>query len=221
MKKLLLGFVLILGINALAFSLDEGWISLGANWSNYFDRGSNLGNFYMGSPGLNLSSYAFPNQKNIGFFVNCGLFFPVVQTIEKNYKPIIQVDMILGPGFRFAINETLKVHAGIGVDINCLYLMYRISEDNKTTDDRSAFGIGGDIGLKYDLTDVIYINFGTTLTYNFASYQLVRSTQDNWTNTEREASRWINNYSLIGIKPYVAIGFNHYQEKGQWGKPGK
>ncbi|MDR0722686.1 MAG: hypothetical protein LBF75_07870 [Treponema sp.] len=219
MKKLLLGFVLIFGINAIAFSLEEGWISLGANWGNYFDRGSELGSVYIGSPGINLSSYAFWNQKNIGMFVSCDFFFPVVENIENNYKPIGQIDLMVGPGFKYAINEALKVYAGIGFDINWLSLMDRINEDEKTTDTRKAFGIGGDIGLKYDLTDLFYINVGTTVTYNFAGYQLVRSTADNWTNTKTETSRWIHNYSLIGIKPYIAIGFNYYQEKVHWGKP--
>jgi hypothetical protein len=221
MKKLLLGLVLLFGINALSFSLEEGWTSVGATWSNYFDRGSELGNFYMGSPGVNFNAYGLWNQKNIGMFFNCALVFSVVENIENNYKPIVQADYMIGPGFRYDINKSLNLHFGIGLNVNQLCLMDRTDEDTKSIDNRTAYGIGGDIGLKYDLTDVIFIQFGTTLTYNFASYQSVRSTQDNWVNTKKEASRWINNYSLVGIKPYMAIGFNYYQEKVHWGKPSK
>jgi hypothetical protein len=95
----------------------------------------------------------------------------------------------------------------------------RVNDDKKCKDYRISMGIGGDIGIKYDITNVIYIDFGAALTYNFAGYRTVKSSLDNWTNTKQEHSGWINNYTLFGIRPYIAIGFNYYSENGKWGKP--
>jgi hypothetical protein len=218
MKKTVLSLVLFLGFAVATFSLEETWLSIGANFGNYFDNGSDAGDFYVGSPGINLGGYGFWNQKNIGIFFNYGFLFPVADTIGNDYKPTVQADFVLGPGFRHAINEKLKLHFGIGLDVNLLALLDRVDNDNKLSDERIALGIGGDIGLKYDLTDVVYIDCGAALSYNFAGYRRVESTSDNWTNTKRE-SGWINGYSMLGIRPYIAIGFNYYQEKGKWGKP--
>ena len=219
MKKIVWGVMLFLGLTTMTFSLEETWLSTGVNFGNYFGNGSDMGNFYVGSPGVNFSGYGFWNKKNMGIFFNYGLLFPVGDSIKNNYKPIVQGDFILGPGFRYNINEKLKLHFGIGLDINLLALLDRTNIDVKASEERIALGLGGDIGLKYDITDVIYFNIGTTLSYNFASHRWGESTLDNWTNTKRESSGWINGYSMIGIRPYIAIGFNYYQEKGKWGKP--
>jgi hypothetical protein len=219
MKKTIFRFVLFVVLTTTAFSLEETWLSIGANFGNYFDNGSDSGSFYAGSPGINFGGYGFWNQKNIGMFFNYGLFFPVAETFGNNYKPIVQADFILGPGFRYNINEKLRLHFGIGLDVNLLFLLDRVDKNNKVTDKRIALGIGGDMGLKYDITDVVYIDFGTTLSYNFAGHSKIESTLDNWTNTKMESSGWINRYSMFGIRPYIAIGFNYYQENGKWGKP--
>jgi hypothetical protein len=219
MKRAIFGFALILGVNSVLFPLEETWLSIGANFGNYFESGSDLGNFYMGSPGINVSGYGFSNKKNMGMFFNYGFLFPAANTIAHDVNLILHGNFILGPGFRYNINENLKLHWGIGFDFNVYALLDRVNEDKETRDSRIGLGIGGDIGLKYDITDVIYINFGTTVTYNFANYRGLESTDDNWTNTRQVTSGWINNYALFGIKPYIAIGFNYYQEKGKWGKP--
>jgi outer membrane protein W len=147
------------------------------------------------------------------------LLFPVIDTIESNYNPIVQADFILGPGFRYNINEKLKLRFGIGLNVNYFALLDRIDDDKKFANWRIGLGIGGDIGLKYDLTDAFYLDFGIALDYNFADYRWIESTIDNWTNTKREASGWINNYSVFGIRPYIGIGINLYQEKIHIGKP--
>jgi hypothetical protein len=68
----------------------------------------------------------------------------------------VQGDFILGPGFRYNLSEKLKLHFGIGIDVNLFALLDSTNSDVKSTDNRTALGLGGDIGLKYDITDVIY-----------------------------------------------------------------
>jgi hypothetical protein len=184
MKKLMVIFSLLIGINSIVSAQQESWFSLGVNYGNYFKLGTSLKNDYLGSPGVNLGVYRF-FYKNIGMFFNIGLFFPVLQN-----------ELNIGPCFRYDFNEKLKVHFGVGLNVN-MYLLDIGNNNRSSADDRIGIGVGGDIGLKYDITDVVYIDFGTTLAYNFGDY------------------------SIFGIKPYIAIGINSYQEKAHMGKPKK
>ena len=220
MKKVIFGLLLIVGIRTSAYSIEESWFSFGTGFGNYFDSGSDLNNNYFGSPGINFSGYLFSDQKNTGAFFNYGFLFPVIDNIENNYQPyFMQLDFIMGQGFRFNLNERLYMHFGAGLAFNIYGFMDEKDINEKITDSRFSIGIGGDVGVKYDITDIVYVNFGTALTYNFAGYSVVESTLDNWTNTRLESSDWINGYSMFGIRPYIAIGFNYYQTKGKWGKP--
>jgi hypothetical protein len=178
-----------------------------------------LEDFYAASPGINLTGYSFSDRKNIGSFYNYGFFYPLLDNIEGNFKPVIQYDFIIGLGFRYDINERIKLHFGIGPDFNLLYLLNREDENVKQTDYIISFGLGQDIGIKFDITDIVYIDAGAVLTYNFAALRVVESTADNWKNTAQESSGWVKKFSMPGIKPYIAVGFNIYREKARWGKP--
>ena len=222
--------VLILGANSVLSSQGEtwedGWLALGANFGNYFQNDADLGGFYAGSLGVNFSGYGFWNhKKNIGVFFNHALLLPhqnplAVNTIDSNYNKVVSSDFLVGPGFRHKINDKLQFHYGIGLNISLFNFLNRLNDDDKFTDQRYSFGIGGDVGLKYDITDVMYLNIGTTLNFNFANYRVAESTADNWANTKRDSSGWINS-PMFGIRPYFAVGVNFYSRRAplQWGKP--
>jgi hypothetical protein len=226
MKKLVIVLALFLMANSFLFSSDviwsENWLGIGANFGNYFQNDSDLGNFYAGSSGINFSAYAFPNhKKNIGLFINFGLLFPVLNTIEDNYDLVTKSEYIFGPVFRHNINEKIKLYYGIGINFYFSYFLNDVNDNIKYSDYRTGFGIGGDVGFKYDITDIVYINIGTTLVYNFVSARTAESTTDNWTNTRLDFNGWSNNFSMFGIRPYIAIGLNSYYEhvRTRWGKP--
>jgi hypothetical protein len=227
MKVFGIVLALILGGNSVLFSLEEAWLATGTNFGNYFQNEAALGNFYAGSFGINFSGYSFWNhEKNIGFFFNYSLLLPyrnplAVNTIENNYNPVASADFLLGPGFKYHINDKLILHYGVGLNFTIFNFLNRTNDEIKYSDHRIGLGIGGDVGLKYDITDIIYLNIGTTLTYNFANHRLAESTVDNWTNTRRDSSGWVNGFSMFGIRPYIAVGVNMYSESVplQWGKP--
>jgi len=214
MKKFFFVILIFLCMSAMVFSdewrAEERWLSIGANFGNYFEDGSDLGDFHVGSPGLNLSGYSFSNHRNIGFFFNFGVLFPVMNSIESNYNPTIQADFLLGPGFRFNITDRFRLYCGAGLNVNLLTLYDRESVSAEFLNDKISFGIGGDVGVKFDFTNAIFINVGSTVSYNFAAY--------NFVETNKVASGWIDGYSMIGIRPYVGIGFNFYS-RSKWGKP--
>jgi hypothetical protein len=214
MKKGILGIALIIGINFSIFAQVETWNSYGFNFGNYFEYGDDLGDIYIGSPGINVNSYTFFDKKMFGVFYNIGLFFPVTENVI--YTPIVQADFVLGPSFRYDINEKLKLHLGIGVDINLLSFKNGENTGGKhDITEANAFniglGIGWDIGLKYDITDTIYINFGATMPIvGKVIININQEKQVGW-------NYFVNGYSMV--VPYIAIGFNYYQERRQWGRP--
>jgi hypothetical protein len=227
MKKFVVVLALFLMANSVLFSLEEGWFATGTNFGNYFQNDAAFGNFYAGTFGINLSGYAFWNhEKNVGFFFNYGILLPyknplATNTIESNYNQVFSADFLMGPGFKYQINEKLTLHYGIGLNFNIFNFLDRANDNDKSWDQRIGLGIGGDVGLKYNITDTVYLNIGTALTYNFANYRKADSTTDNWTNTRRDSSGWMNNFSMFGIRPYIAIGVNFWSEsvKGQLGRP--
>jgi hypothetical protein len=218
MKKIFFGLILIFVLNAIAFSFEETWLSTGVNFGSYFDSGSDLGKFQISSIGINLSDYLFPKEKHIGVFFNYGLLFPVYNTIENAFMPLIQQDIMLGIGFRLYITEKLNMVFGFGIiDINWLSL-YNETDGKKITDDRISFGCGGDIGIRYEFNDIIYIVGGTTMTYNPVSFRSVSMPIDSWKHATVIHEIITEKYTMIGSRQYIAIGFNYYRERGHWGK---
>jgi outer membrane protein W len=111
----------------------------------------------------------------------------------------------VGVGFGYDISQNMKLHFGIGPDMNMLF--FHTDKDSGTTkgDYLIGLGIGGDIGIKYNITNHLCLNVGTTLTYNFAAYREIRSI-NNWDDQKAESSGWVSRYSMVDIKPYIAIG---------------
>jgi hypothetical protein len=83
-------------------------------------------------------------------------------------------------------------------------------------------GIGTDIGIKYDITDFFYISGGVTLSYMFYNHTSLYSHETSANDAKirtRIIDENIKGYGMFTAKPYLALGFNYYQEKAAWGKP--
>jgi hypothetical protein len=216
MKKGFLCVALAAGISAMGFS--EGtkpfpfdiWFSTGPTFGNYFMNGDDIKSSYAGSPGMNLNFYALFGEKNIGIFFNYGILFPAINNISKNYDPSFQLDfLLLGIGFGHNLSDAAKLYFGIGPNMNVLFL-HSNNKGQKNGDYLIGLGVGGNIGIKYNFTKWLSIDAGTTLSYNFAAYREMRNNIDFRQNKyELEKSGWVKRYSMIGLKPYVAIGFGY------------
>lgn len=219
MKKTILIVALTLFLSTFAFSLEESWMSMGFVYGNFFNTNQNSlspteGGF-VASPGISMNSYAFWDKKNIGlFFYYAGLFPTIINTKDEitNYHSV-QLEAIIGPGFRYRITDRLSLVYGAGFDFLMDGADYYVQTD--TARQYSALGvnlgIGGDVGLKFDISNALLINVGTSLSYNFVNYTLISSPGN-------DTTKWAIN-SLFGLKPYIAIGFNLYNENAHWGKP--
>lgn len=229
MKKRVFPLVLLVGINTVCFSLAEGWLSLGFEYGNFFERTSDGGNTvqsYIGSPGINLNIYGFWNGMNVGIFVHDIFAFPqtgnsVINGVNTDinfsaYDFVMQTGIILGPGFRYNFTDKLKLQCGIGFSVLGTAGDYRESIPGYGTIGFSIvsynLGIGCDMGIKYDITNVFYINIGSILTFDFASYT-------SFTSSFGNTSEWAKDYFMFGLRPYISIGINLYNDSYNVGKP--
>jgi hypothetical protein len=237
MKKFLVLVVLAISMRPAIFSLSESWTGLGFEWGNFFENVSKDGNTaktYMSSPGGTLNGYTFWNRGNIGLFSIMAFLFPNKSTLDINgvktsvdlsvYDILFQFNAIIGPGFRYNVNDKLALQFGVGLNYmqtvgSYTNTIFVAGYTEKVGFTLLAFnlGIGGDIGMKLDITDTIFVSVGSTLSFDFASHTFVFSSY-------RNTSGWASGYSLFGIRPYLCIGFNSWAEepgpfKGKLGKP--
>ncbi|MDR0563071.1 MAG: hypothetical protein LBG73_10340 [Spirochaetaceae bacterium] len=220
MKKIAtLALTLALGGSAL-FALEEDWFTIGFEFSNYIEHSSD-GTKYIGGPGINVKGYSFNDNHDIGFFILSSILFPLIGIEDETFS--LQDDIIVGPGFRYRFSDRLALHFGAGIDF-----LFGLSLNTKDQINYTRlyinWGIGGDLGLKFDISDVIYIDLGTSLSCFFLGYESLTKSfkRDDATTVQTDlGSGRIQDFVSFGIKPYIGIGFNVYQEKPIRGKPPK
>jgi outer membrane protein W len=87
------------------------------------------------------------------------------------------------------ITDKLKLRFGVGLDAMGLF-----GEQNKESVDYSisgiSWGVGGDIGLKYEITDIFFVNAGLVFLYNFLQYADVNSSSDGKKTWTEISSDW-------------------------------
>ena len=208
MKKVFITILLTIGINTYVFSQTETWLSFGFEHGNFWEKSSDGSDYikgYIGSPGIGLSAYIFWNKGNIGLFIHDIFAFPTKMTVERNGNKseidlsddfLMQVGIIIGPGFRYHITDDFKLHFGLGLS----YLLSTSSSINSSVVAYN-YGIGGDIGLKYDISDIFYINIGSIIACDFMNLTTV-------SDSYSSVSVFAKNYSMIHLRPYICIGFN-------------
>jgi hypothetical protein len=243
MKKNICLVILILGVCASVFSFSpsESSISLGFGWGNAFEsaeEGGKTVKTYMGSPGITLESYQFWNGHNVGLFANAGFLFPVKMTSDASgvktdvdlsiYDYLFQENLIIGPGFRRGLNDRFTLLVGVGLDLlfniaaysKSVYVGYGWINNVSHSTFSFGMGIGGDVGVKFDITDKVFLKLGSTVSYDFLCYSSIRTNLSAIGNQ----SGWVSGYSMIGFRPYLTVGLNVYVTepgffKGKLGKP--
>jgi hypothetical protein len=222
MKKMFFGLFFI-GVAVLCFSQNStGWGSIGLGYDNQWESsGSPKIKTHMSSLAVTTSSYTFKMEKNIGFFSHTSFLFPRTSTIEASGIKVT-VDLpgdgfimgfngIFGPGFKLNLDEEILLNFGIGPNTE---ILLATSENARSLG--FLLGIGGDIGIKFNITDIIAISLGSTISYNFASYVAGSNSMVG------NISGWAKDYSLINLRPYVYLSLNRFYDsdkKAHLGKP--
>jgi hypothetical protein len=223
MKKILVFSLLLSCLYFGAFADSESMVGLGPGLDSSFGsktvQEETIENNLI-APGIVFDDYVFWNKKDIGLFTNIAFLFPLSGQFDiadlEDYKILFQFNMMIGPGFRFNLTDKLLLKTGVGLNYMQSIGTFRapvfIGQGFTSTMSylMIAFnlGIGGDIGLKFDFTDNIFLGVGSTVAYNFLSYTSVSS---EYTDV-RTRSGWDSSYSMINIRPYLCIGMNFWTE---------
>jgi hypothetical protein len=221
MKKLVTAALFLVCGTAAVFAQQETWLSMGFEFGNSIEHYDGE-TTYIGSPGFNVNTYGFLEKRDIGVFFHYGFLSSVVTAGKRDLADYgFQMDFITGPGFRYSFNDNLKLQFGIG--INWMVIAADYARDGKDYSRAVVnLGIGTDMGIKYDINDFFYISGGVTLSYLFHNYTSLYSHEtpanDISINT-RIIDETIKGYGMFTAKPYLALGFNYYQEKTVRGKP--
>jgi hypothetical protein len=229
MRKILCLIVLALGVHAVAFSFSpsESSTGLGFGWGNFFERakeGGNTAKTYMGSPGIMLEAYQFWSGHNIGLFTNVGFLFPTKMTSDVSgvktdvdlgiYDFLFQDNIIIGPGFRYSFDDHFTLLAGVGFDVllsiasysRSVYVGYGWLNNVSYAMFSLGLGIGGDVGIKFDVTDKIFLKLGSAVSYEFLNHSSISTNVSAIGNQ----SGWASGYSMFGFRPYLCVGLNSY-----------
>jgi len=221
MKKMFFLFFLFAVICSLSSALHETWFSAGYEQAFLMETQTDLLGYnidkFTSSRGMNLSAYRFLHE-DIGIFVHGTFLFPYesrtwdnkgIYNINLNdYLMNIQFGSTAGFAFKYDITGDFKFYGGIGLN----YLMtWAVFPGEKTLSYdifSSSIGIGGDIGLKYDFTDRIFISTGCILTFDFARH----TTADTYTGSSisASASEWDPDFFMFNARPYISLGLNFF-----------
>lgn len=222
-RRVLTTLILTISVFSI-YAQAESWMSLGYEQGNFIEIVSDNGDSLkstMSSPGINLSVYEFYNKSNVGIFIHDSFLFPKsgslsdgIDTINIDfsvYDFLMQIGLIIGPGFRLPIDEKLNLYYGVGLSL---------LQTSGIIDDQSYYyvllayniGVGGNFGFKYDFNETMYLDVGVTANYDFSNYTSISSSYI-------EYDEWADNYYMISYRPYAAIGINLYRETAGLGKP--
>jgi hypothetical protein len=224
MKKVVSTCVVFIFIAVSAFAMTESWTSVGYEKGMFLELDGDDTNYTMQSEGIGSSSFTFAEGSDSGLYFHGSFMLPTTGTKTQNgnttevdysqFDFISQIGIVIGPGFRNRISGGVSTYCGLGLSVMQLAGYYENGFDYYGILGYS-FGFGGEIGLKVDLSDALYLGIGVVGTYEFKSYTTISSTL---TGTN---SNWSDDYSLFSARPYIMIGFNSFNKTATIGKPTK
>jgi hypothetical protein len=139
--------------------------------------------------GLNVNWFKFSENKIVGPYYNIGLAFATSRKIEgvkEDFDFGLDIDFVVGPGFRIPISDKMRVTVGIGLHVPITTYDFR--------DALIGLGIGGTVAYNLQLTEKLMLNVGTTLAGDFLGYSL-------------DTSESMDDYSAFKAKPFIGIAF--------------
>lgn len=213
-----------------AFAKSESWTYGGVEYSSAFENtgaGSAQTKSSLTSVGVNLTDFTFWNTSNIGLYLHDGFLFPVSESITGSsgtvqvdlsaYSYLVVTSIIVGPGIRYPLNHSVAILGGIGLHLLQLSGRSSLYQSGYGTIDTSILGwnlgLGADLGIKFDIGNVIFFAVGASAVYDPIDYTTINS------NVYGTSSGWGVDYYLIGVDPFVCIGINIFQNMYTLGKP--
>ena len=206
MKRIILLIILLIIIISNSYASHESYITFGISFQNTInleDRsisgnpiqtaGGNIGVL-----GLSINNYNFWNDENIGLFINCYyLFLPIYFT--KNESDLTKYgsnssNLIIGPGFKYPINNQITMLAGVGLNFIVHIVNYELKNNDIIKKTTINLGLGSQIGIKLDLTEKFCMMFLVNAGCDFINY-------------EEKINKWTSQKNLA-FMPSVCFGLN-------------
>jgi len=208
-KTLVISFFIFL--NGIVFSQTTSQLSVGFEEANSLEIIKNQDLLYIPFLGIELTDYTFFNR-NFGVFVHTELLFPVLRDFQI-YDSSIVIGALFGPSLRIPLNSVFDVVFGIGFGISGTSIRY-------TQDTRSFgqinyernelnLGLGGDVRIKWFISNIFYINAGSILSCYFINYSSVISKYGDYAG-------FTQNYYMFSLNPYIGIGLQFpFRKRGK------
>jgi hypothetical protein len=219
----------------LSETANQNWLASGFEWGNYLEgflRGKDSRKAYYGSPGLVISYHHFFRGNNLGFFVNNSILFPLIVSEQENgkskntkYDFLAQCNLILGPAYRFTLNERMAVSLGAGVDV----FISESWKDKKIDAGSSGFnpalgivkgsetintlglGVGGDLSFKFDFDDRWFFTTGSAVSFDFLKWNssgIEVEITKHTANVVKNKIKAVKDPYSLNIRPRIGFGVN-------------
>ena len=233
MKNTLLVFVFTVGLSSLAFAqqeawISEVWISAGYEFGSFADRYVNQGQeieTMNSSHGMNIASYNFLWNR-FGIFARGSFLTPQkswmlndtgMSKIDlSNYSYMFDSGLLLGMVYRLNFTDDFKSYFGLGINWYTTSALYSGIGTASHSKDTNNIGIGGDIGLKVDLSDRFFLQLGSLITLDFARHAVIETYSG--TSLTNTSSGWNEKYFMLSTRPYFAAGLNFFWQS-EGGRP--
>lgn len=223
--------ILFFGLIIISAYTAETWLSAEYQYGFYFLKGEHLIDiiadkndkyFKIGKNGMNIKTYTFWNNQNIGLFTKTGLSFPYSNNnYQKNYQfnnIVIPLSFGSGVGFRHSPSDKSSIYCAVGFNLN-FYLVFAKSKNLrylKSTNRKSyghefVFSLISDIGYKYNINNNVYLNVGTNLDFGFAKHikhiSPAESFYPEYSIKYSTTSKWAKGSFSFEFMPYIGVGF--------------
>lgn len=226
MKIKFLSVMLSLFISSAVFSWEfnssyESWGGIGFKFGNSFEM-SNAGRNFIAASGFNIHAYTFRDNRNLGLAIRGSCLFPVLERgAESNYD--LQMDFFAGWVRRWQLSESFTVYGGLGLQFGYMFAFdYRSNTDTDQSKQVFLFGIASDLGVKYDITDKVYVNLGCLVPWFYSNNGTIFSYPEGRVGQGYfdSLSEGVLNYMVVSVRPYIGIGINTYSfQREVIGKP--
>ncbi|QQO09936.1 hypothetical protein [Breznakiella homolactica] len=205
MKKIIMVFLIMCAFGSCLFANSSRMISFGAGFGMVWENLDNKDLYYnkdvyYNKIDFNFNYFQFFGNGRFGFFVNAGVGYPFNYQIDGTHKDTdygVDVEVTIGPSCRFMLTDRLDILTGIGFHIPFMRNRGELPPYGPPSFARSclSLGVGGILALKVNLGKSLYLDAGTTLAMDFATYEF-------------EYDKWIDSYSGFIIRPFVGVGFS-------------
>ncbi|MGI5065516.1 hypothetical protein [Treponema putidum] len=198
----------------------ETWLSAEYQYGVSFFKGEDIDSysspeskhFNIGHSGINIKTYTFWKNQNIGLFTKAGLMLPYFNRNdnENDYMQYGGIPLSLGTGigFRHILSGKSNIHyaVGLGFDFSMFFSKYKFSYslvDVQEYNQKLYLSLLFDIGYKYNINDNLYINTGANLNFGFAKHIKKSSKSDLHNNN---ISKWAKGFFSFEFLPYIGVG---------------